>query len=65
LSTEPLTAARRPDLLGGVVTISGQRRDGTPVLAIPNYTRMNSAGPLTEFPVRAKGPVLSQVEVKA
>ncbi|MBB6255075.1 glycoside hydrolase family 127 protein [Nitrospirillum iridis] len=44
LATTPLTAEWRPDLLGGVVVLKGQWRDGTPMLAIPNYARMNRLG---------------------
>ncbi len=36
-----LTAEWRPDLLGGVMVITGKWQDGTPMLAVPNYTRMN------------------------
>jgi hypothetical protein len=41
LSSEPLKAEWRPDLLGGVMVITGKWQDGTPMLAIPNYARMN------------------------
>jgi DUF1680 family protein len=41
LSSEPLKAEWRPDLLGGVMVITGKWQDGTPMLAVPNYTRMN------------------------
>ncbi|WP_376739186.1 hypothetical protein [Azospirillum sp. B4] len=41
LAATPVTAEWRPDLLGGVVALKGQWRDGTPMLAIPNYARMN------------------------
>ena len=41
LSSEPLKAEWRPDLLGGVVVITGKWQDGTPMLAVPNYARMN------------------------
>jgi DUF1680 family protein len=41
LSDEPLKPEWRPDLLGGVMTISGKWADGSPMLAIPNYARMN------------------------
>ncbi len=41
LSKEPLHAEWRPDLLGGVVVINGKWQDGSPMLAIPNYARMN------------------------
>lgn len=39
----PLTTAWRPDLLGGVMTIKGKFADGSPLLAIPNYARLNRA----------------------
>lgn len=41
LSHDPLKAEWRPDLLGGVIAITGKWQDGTPMLAIPNYARMN------------------------
>ncbi len=41
LSNDPLQAEWRPDLLGGVMVITGKWQDGTPMLAIPNYARMN------------------------
>jgi DUF1680 family protein len=41
LSSEPLKAEWRPDLLGGVMVITGKWQDGTPMLAVPNYARMN------------------------
>ncbi|HKD86095.1 MAG TPA: beta-L-arabinofuranosidase domain-containing protein [Terriglobales bacterium] len=41
LSNEPLKTEWRPDLLGGVMVIIGKWQDGTPMLAIPNYARMN------------------------
>ena len=45
LSDTPLRAEWRPDLLGGVMVIAGKWRDGSPMLAIPNYARMNRVGP--------------------
>jgi len=41
LSNEPLKAEWRPDLLGGMMVITGTWQDGTPMVAIPNYARMN------------------------
>jgi len=41
LGSEPLRAVWRPDLLGGVMVLEGRWADGTPMLAIPNYARMN------------------------
>ncbi len=41
LSSEPLKVEWRPELLGGIMVIKGKWQDGTPMLAIPNYARMN------------------------
>ena len=49
LSDAPLKAEWRPDLLGGVMVITGKWQDGTPMLAIPNYARMNRVGPPVEY----------------
>ena len=43
-SDSMLTTAWRPDLLGGVVAIQGEFKDGKPLLAIPNYARLNRGG---------------------
>jgi DUF1680 family protein len=40
----PLTTEWRPDLLGGVMVINGTFADGKPLLAIPNYARLNRGG---------------------
>ncbi|HEU4585387.1 MAG TPA: beta-L-arabinofuranosidase domain-containing protein, partial [Gemmatimonadaceae bacterium] len=37
----PLTTEWRGDLLGGVMVIKGKFADGSPMVAIPNYARMN------------------------
>lgn len=42
--TAPLTTEWRGDLLDGVVVIKGQWADGKPLLAIPNYARLNRGG---------------------
>ncbi|RYX83569.1 Tat pathway signal protein [bacterium] len=44
LSATPLKAQWRGDLLGGVMALTGTWADGTPMLAIPNYARMNRVG---------------------
>jgi uncharacterized protein len=51
LSTAPLRTEWRPDLLGGVMVISGKWADGSPLSAIPNYARMNRVGPPHEYPL--------------
>ncbi|MFL6620439.1 MAG: beta-L-arabinofuranosidase domain-containing protein [Povalibacter sp.] len=40
-SDAPLTTQWRPELLHGVRVITGEFADGSPLLAIPNYARMN------------------------
>jgi hypothetical protein len=57
----PLKVEWRPDLLGGVMVISGKWQDGSPMLAIPNFARTNRIGPPSEYPGdaesdRARGP---------
>lgn len=41
----PLTTEWRPDFLGGVMVIKGTFADGSPMLAIPNFVRMNREPP--------------------
>lgn len=66
LAKKPLTAQWRSDLLGGVVAINGVWQDGSPMLAIPNYARMNRGVTPTDYPPEHRsGPVLSQVWIKA
>ena len=43
LSHESLHTEWRPDLLGGVMVITGKWQDGSPMTAVPNYARMNRA----------------------
>jgi len=40
----PLTTEWKPELLGGVLVIKGAFADGNPMLAIPNYARLNRGG---------------------
>lgn len=42
--TAPLSTEWRPDLLGGVMVIKGSFADGKPMMAIPNYARLNRGG---------------------
>jgi hypothetical protein len=60
LGDVPLRTEWRPDLLGGVMVITGKWEDGSPLLAIPNYARMNRVAPPPEYPsdddpVRSRG----------
>ena len=50
LSSAPLRTEWKPELLGGVMVIHGTWKDGSPMLAIPNYTRMNRVGPPPNYP---------------
>ena len=50
LSNAPLQTEWKPDLLGGVMVINGKWADGSPMLAIPNYARMNRVGPPHAYP---------------
>jgi DUF1680 family protein len=44
LGAAPLRAVWRGDLLGGVVALEGEWADGKPMLAVPNFARMNRTG---------------------
>ncbi len=50
LSDAPLHAEWRPDLLGGMVVLTGTWKDGSPMLAIPNYARMNRVSTPHAYP---------------
>ena len=50
ISDKPITLQWQPDLLHGVMTINGSWSDGTPLVAIPNYSRMNRV-PTTAIPL--------------
>lgn len=45
----PLTLEWKPEFLNGVMTIKGTWSDGAPLIAIPNYARLNRL-PTTEYP---------------
>jgi DUF1680 family protein len=55
LADGPLKAEWRPDLLGGVMVISGKWQDGAPMLAIPNFARSNRVGPPHDYPLGDDG----------
>jgi hypothetical protein len=50
LGDDPLAVEWKPNLLGGVMAITGKWKDGSAMLAIPNYSRMNRVGPPPEYP---------------
>jgi DUF1680 family protein len=51
LGSAPLQTAWQPDLLGGTMVIVGKWADGSKMVAIPNYARMNRVGPPPDYPV--------------
>ena len=53
IGNTPLTTQWRPDFLDGVVTINGTWQDGSPLVAIPNYARLNRV-PATATPQAAQ-----------
>jgi DUF1680 family protein len=44
LGKAPIKAEWKPELLGGVMALSSKWADGSPMLAVPNYARMNRIG---------------------
>lgn len=67
ISSGPLSAVWRGDLLGGVMAIEGAWRDGSPLRAVPYYARMNRTGePISEFPTADGGmPEVEETARKA
>lgn len=56
LGKEPLKPVWRDDLLGGVMALTGRWEDGSPMLAIPYYARMNRTNAPMKF--APNGPVV-------
>ena len=50
LGSDPIKAEWEGDLLGGVVVLKGKWANGTPMIAIPNFARMNRVGQVAESP---------------
>jgi DUF1680 family protein len=48
LASDPIKADWQSDLLGGVVVLKGKWANGTPMIAIPNFARMNRVGQVAE-----------------
>jgi DUF1680 family protein len=44
LSSAPIKAEWKPDLLDGVVVLDGSWENGKPMVAVPNFARMNRIG---------------------
>jgi DUF1680 family protein len=59
----PLTTEWNGDLLHGVMVIKGQWADGSPLVAIPNYARLNR-DPTTATPDYTKKPPSSIIWIK-
>lgn len=58
IGSAPLTLEWTPDLLHGVMTIKGKWADGSPLVAVPNYARLNRLTPTpTPDESRNKQPV--------
>ena len=45
MGSGPLKLEWKPDFLKGIMTIKGTWADGTPLIAIPNYARLNRLQP--------------------
>jgi len=41
IGSSPLVAQWMPSMLGGITAIKGQWADGTQLIAVPNYARLN------------------------
>jgi DUF1680 family protein len=64
ISNKPLSVQWRPDFLHGVMTINGTWADGSPLLAVPNYARMNRVAP-TAIPQSSQRDAASTVWINA
>jgi DUF1680 family protein len=54
IGSAPLVLEWRPDFLMGVMTIKGKWEDGSPLVAIPNYARLNRLE-TTNYPQNEEG----------
>lgn len=59
ISSQPLSVKWQGDFLNGVMTINGTWADGSPLVAIPNYSRLNRL-PVTPLPTGSRGAQASQ-----
>jgi DUF1680 family protein len=63
IGADPLTLPWAPEFLHGVMVIKGKWADGSPLVAIPNYSRLNRA-PTTAVPENGNKPPISLVWIK-
>ena len=63
IGSAPLTLEWAPNLLHGVMVIKGQWADGSPLVAVPNYARLNRTPP-TATPESGNKPPVSIVWIK-
>jgi len=56
IGSAPLTIDWAPDLLHGVMVIKGQWADGSPLVAVPNFARMNRTPPTAVPEYGSKAP---------
>ena len=59
-ATAPLKTEWRPDLLNGVMVITGAFAQGAPLLAIPNYARYNRNPPAPPYTPPPPAPAQAQ-----
>ena len=67
ISDKPLTLQWKGDFLNGIMAINGTWADGSPLLAIPNYTRLNRVQPTAipdESPEAMAKPPVSLIWIK-
>jgi DUF1680 family protein len=67
ISDKPLKLQWKGDFLNGVMTINGTWADGSPLVAIPNYTRLNRVQPTAvpdESPEAMAKPPVSLIWIK-
>jgi DUF1680 family protein len=61
LGDEAIAPAWRPDLLGGIMTITGKWRDGSAMTAVPHFARINRVGAPREYPADDEAPAGGEV----
>ena len=67
IGSKPLSVQWKGDFLNGIMAINGTWADGSPLLAIPNYTRLNRLQPTAtpdELPRSGPKPTISTIWIK-